>query len=132
MYKNEVFTNLTYLNEERNLLFKNSSNVWLVSRKINLIAIFIIILLNLIGNFLTIFNKYSNKKFLHNPCHVFLLVLTINNSLFLIVYFFEDTLHTYSELYMNDDGYLFTLFNIKDQFETSCKSSMCIFFRFYF
>ena len=38
MYKNEVFTNLTYLNEERNLLFKNSSNVWLVSRKINLIA----------------------------------------------------------------------------------------------
>jgi hypothetical protein len=128
MYRNEVFTNLTYLNEEKNLLFKNSFNVWLVSRKINLIAIFIIILLNLMGNLITIFYKYSNKKFLHKPCHIFLLVLTINNSLFLIVYFFEDTLHTYSELYMNGDGYLFILFNIKDQFEISCKSCMYIYF----
>jgi hypothetical protein len=72
------------------------------SRKINIILTIVIILVGLIGNFLTIF-VFSQKKFKcfrSNSSHIYLMSLAANDSLFLFVHFFEDTIRTLSKFFI--------------------------------
>lgn len=72
------------------------------SRKLNIILTIVIILIGLIGNFLTLF-VFSQKKFKcfrSNSSHIYLMSLAANDSLFLFVHFFEDTIRTLSKFFI--------------------------------
>lgn len=101
------------------------------SRKINIIATLILILFGLIGNSLIVF-VFSKKRFRVNSSNVFLLCLALNDSLFLIIHLFEDTLRTYEEIYTYDSASLnstlllninkfISAINITDQFNLACR-----------
>ena len=93
------------------------------SRKINIYMTSIIIIVGLVGNFLTIF-VFSQKRFRHNSSHVYLLSLAINDSLFLIIHFFEDTIRTYKDVYweyMPTSNQLINALNITDHLEITCR-----------
>jgi len=70
-------------------------------RKVNIFAISLIVFMGLVGHLLTIC-VYSQKKFRQNSNTVYLLVLAINDSLFLIVHFFEDTARTIKDVYSTE------------------------------
>ena len=81
--------NLTedYIEDGRKLLEDTTGFLFTV-RKINLQISLAIILLGLVGNCATIF-IFTQKKYLVNSSHVYFLCLAINDTLFLIVHFFE-------------------------------------------
>jgi hypothetical protein len=62
-----------------------------LSNKINLFATILIVFIGLIGNTLSLI-IYGQSKYRLNSSNVFILVLSIVDSLFLIVHFFEDTI----------------------------------------
>jgi hypothetical protein len=62
------------------------------TQKFNTLLTICIILIGLIGNFITVF-IYGQKKYRKNSSNVFLLCLALNDSLFLVVHFFEDIIH---------------------------------------
>jgi len=62
------------------------------TQKFNTLLTICIIIIGLIGNFITVF-IYGQKKYRKNSSNVLLLCLAINDSLFLVVHFFEDTIH---------------------------------------
>lgn len=64
-----------------------------ISTKINICFTIIITIIGLIGHFLTLF-VYSQKRFRLNSNNIFLFCLAINDSLFLIIHFFEDTIRS--------------------------------------
>jgi len=79
--------NLTYIHEvEESVKFHTKT------QKFNTLLTICIIIIGLIGNFLTVF-IYGQKKYRKNSSNVFLLCLAINDSLFLVVHFFEDIIH---------------------------------------
>lgn len=91
------------------------------SRKINIFASSIAILIGLVGNLLTIF-VFGQKKARINSSHVYLLVLAINDSFFLVIHFFEDTIRTYLDIYKDQaPSCLLSLLNITDHHEATCK-----------
>jgi hypothetical protein len=81
--------NLTqdYIEDSRKILEDTTGFLFRV-RKINLFASFVVILLGLLGNCVTIF-VLAQKKYRVNSSHVYFLCLSINDALFLIVHFFE-------------------------------------------
>jgi len=75
----------------------------LATKKINIFLTFFIVIVGLCGHFLTIL-VYSKKRFRLNSSQIFLLCLAINDSLFLIVHFFEDTNRTIHEAYFSSSS----------------------------
>jgi len=97
----------------------NSDNNLLQSiRKFNIIATVLIITVGLIGNFLTVF-VYSKKKFRLNSNSIYLLFLSVNDSLFLIIHFFEDTIRTINDTY--SDIEIIEYFNFVDKNDFICR-----------
>lgn len=91
------------------------------TKKLNIHLTIIIILIGLIGHFLTIL-VYSKKKFRINSSNIVLLCLAINDSLFLIVHFFEDTIRNIKNVYnLNTNTNL--LINIIDNNSLACSSA---------
>ena len=82
IYKN-IYTNDSDYNKELIEMLK----------KINIFSTIVIVILGLIGHFITV-NVYARKHNRTNAITVYLLCLAVNDSLFLIVHFFEDTLRT--------------------------------------
>jgi hypothetical protein len=64
-----------------------------IANKINIFATIPIICIGLIGNTLSLI-IYSQSKYRLNSSNVFILILSIVDSLFLIVHFFEDTINS--------------------------------------
>lgn len=58
------------------------------TRKINILTVLIIIIVGLVGNFLTIV-VFSQKRFRINSSNVYLLCLAVVDALFLLLHFFE-------------------------------------------
>jgi hypothetical protein len=82
IYKN-IYTNDSDYNKELIEMLK----------KINIFSTIVIVIIGLIGHFITV-NVYARKHNRTNAITVYLLCLAVNDSLFLIVHFFEDTLRT--------------------------------------
>jgi hypothetical protein len=98
---------------------ENSENSLLQSiRKFNIITTVIIITVGLFGNFLIIF-VYSKKKFRLNSNCIYLLFLSANDSLFLIIHFFEDTIRTINDTYSNIQ--IIEYFNFVDKYDLICR-----------
>ena len=72
------------------------------ARKINIYFSTLIIVVGIIGNALALF-VFSQKKFRVNSSSVYLLCLAVSDGLFLLTHFFEDTLRTYIDLYVNEN-----------------------------
>ena len=95
----------TSINEslfDEELRFLKSYSTLELSRKINIFASILFILIGLVGNFFTIF-IFSQKRFRTNSNNIFLLCLSINDSFFLIIHLFEDTFRTYTEMYIHEE-----------------------------
>lgn len=102
------------------------SNLFLEqTRKINIFSILVILLIGLIGNFLTIF-VFAQKRFRTNSSNVYLLCLALVDCVFLILHLFEDTVRTYNDIYTQNDNEtsliheLIKIINITDRFEAAC------------
>lgn len=124
---------------ERNISLYDGELVFLKSyfaleqtRKINIFTTIFFILIGLVGNFLTVF-VFAQKRFRTNSNNVFLLCLAINDSLFLVIHLFEDTIRTYQEIYIYEENsingtselklafdYLIKALNITDKFHLAC------------
>lgn len=96
-------------------------------RQLNVFSTIVFIFIGLIGNFLTIF-VFAHRKFRVNSSNVYLLCLALNDSLFLIIHFFENTVKNYEQMYLpgeeNEETSLdrfVKLINIADQFEFTCR-----------
>lgn len=101
------------------------------SKVINVSVTIFITVFGLCGHFLTIC-VYSKKKYRFNSNSVYLLCLSINDGLFLIVHFFEDTIRTIQSiddnsqksnftLHQNISSSLFDILNIIDSFDSTCR-----------
>ncbi len=96
------------------------------SRKINLLVSIVFLIIGLIGHLLTIF-VFIQKRFRKNSCDVYILCLAINDLLFLIIHFFEDTIRTFKDIVfavnnnLNDLKLLHSL-NLIDNSILSCLS----------
>ena len=112
--------------------------------KLNVFTSALIIIMGIIGNAFTIV-VFSQKRFRLKSPGVFLLCLSISDTLFLITHFFEDTIRTYLYIYSydvdhlpdvcrsktyedkfinmteNDNYKLLELFNITQRFELGCR-----------
>ena len=116
-------TNLTdflelKLNSDYMFTLVESLQLLIASRKINIYATICVILIGLIGNFITMF-IFSQKKFRTNSSHVYLLCLSIIDTFFLVNHFFEDTIRAYISIYFSktDDLFFKTIFRN----ETICR-----------
>jgi hypothetical protein len=104
-----------------------------LSKKINIFCTSIIACFGILGHFLTIC-IYSRKKFKKNSSHVYLYCLAINDSIFLVIHFFEDTVRTFqnvlqqpiSNLNFNSNNkteifkQFFKFLNITDRYSLTC------------
>ena len=102
------------------------SNAFLdLSRKINLFATLVVAFIGLIGHSLIIF-VFGHKRFRTNSSNVFLFCLASNDSLFIIIHLFEDTIRTYKDIYINDSNsedllnQMITFLDITDRFGFIC------------
>jgi ATP-dependent Clp protease ATP-binding subunit ClpA len=90
---------------------KNENHLFIeIAKRINIISSFFIILSGLIGNFIIIF-VFSQKRFRSNSSNVYLFILAINDSLILIVHFFEEIVKNYERLFIHDDNLQINLSN---------------------
>lgn len=103
----------------------SSSQLYEISRKINIFSTLLIVLFGVIGHLITII-VYSRKRFRTNSNHIYLLCLAINDSLFLMIHFLEDTVRTFRDVYITDTysntqiKTLLEFLNITDRFSTAC------------
>lgn len=97
------------------------------SRKINIFTTIFFIAIGLIGNSL-ILVVFGRRRFRKNSSNVFLLCLAFNDSLFLLLHFFENTLRSFKYIYVIGNSnasyltYLVTFLNITDRYEFTCRS----------
>lgn len=70
-----------------------------IARKINIFSSLFILVIGLTGHTFTIV-IFSQKRFRINSNNVFLLCLAVNDSLFLVIHFFEDTIRTFNDVYI--------------------------------
>lgn len=99
------------------------------TRKINIFSSIVLIIFGLIGNSLIIY-VFSKQRFRVNSSNVFLLCLAVNDSFFLVIHFFEDTIRTYEEIFFYDTknstliklsiNNFIQLINVTDKFTVSC------------
>lgn len=103
-----------------------------LSRKINILCTFIIACFGILGHVLTIC-VYSRKKFNKNSSHVYLYCLAINDSIFLVIHFFEDTVRSLQNVFqqpisnlnfsgnkMDNFKQFFKFLNITDKCSLTC------------
>lgn len=89
-------------------------------RKINLYITLVLMVIGTMGHSLTIF-VFLQKRFRKNSSNVYFLCLAINDALFLVTHFFEDSVRTFKDIYLKDSfNELFNLFNITDRFILAC------------
>jgi len=105
-------------------------------REINIFSSGVVIAFGLIGNFIAIF-MFAQKRFRSNSHTVYLLCLACNDSLFLIIHFFENTLKNYNQHYLNNSfqpyghknstnsssmlNSFIMLINIADRYQLACQ-----------
>jgi hypothetical protein len=82
------FSNISILNTNE---IEESENFLTKIQKFNTLFTICIIIIGLIGNFITVI-IYGQKKYRKNSSNVFILCLAINDTLFLVVHFFQDTI----------------------------------------
>ena len=80
----------------------NSSNFLVNTKIINIYLTIIIIVIGLFGNGLAVF-VFAQKRFRLHSSSVYLLCLAISDGLFLLMHFFEDTIRTYIDVYLNGE-----------------------------
>ena len=68
-------------------------------REINIFSSVFVVAFGLIGNFFAIF-MFTQKRFRVNSHNVYLLCLASNDSLFLVIHFFENTVKNYNQHYL--------------------------------
>lgn len=73
-------------------------------RIVNICFTIIIILVGLVGNSLGVF-VFIQRRFRHHSSSIYLLFLCLCDGLFLLVHFFEDTLRTYIDVYLNKSDF---------------------------
>jgi hypothetical protein len=129
---NESFNNLfdSYeLVDDFNLFnidngYINSLNFLNQSRKANLFLTLILITIGLVGHSLTIF-VFSQKRFRHNSSNIYFLCLALNDSAYLIIHLFKDTIRTYNDIYLSETEKKTKSFiqylNLIDQYELTCR-----------
>lgn len=120
----------------------NSIEYYDQTRKVNIFFTIVIILIGLIGNSLAVF-VFVQKKFRLHSSSIYLLSLCFSDGLFLLMHFFEDTLRTYIDVYLNDqtrsvgvecishrkmyltnktvNDSILRVINITDRFEITCR-----------
>ena len=87
------FANISLNNNNTNIKeIAESVEFHTKTQKFNTLLTICIIIIGLIGNFITVF-IYGQKKYRKNSSNVYLLCLALNDSLFLVVHFFEDIIH---------------------------------------
>lgn len=102
-----------------------SSDILDMSRRVNIGAILAVALIGLIGHSLIIL-VFGQKRFRTNTSNVFLLCLAINDSLFLVIHVFEDTIRTYRDVFINETNshYFINLLvmelDLTDKHELAC------------
>lgn len=89
-------------------------------KRVNLFTCFSFVIIGLIGHFLTIF-VFAQKRFRKNSANVYLLFLALNDSYYLFLYFFEETIKNYQHLYpsIRLNKYI-SYFNILDRSIEAC------------
>lgn len=101
-----------------------SNQILLISRNINIYATLIVILIGFIGHLLTIC-VFGQRRFRIKTASVYLFCLAINDSLFLFIHLFEDTLRTFKDIYFDDNENssikIITVLNIIDNYRIACK-----------
>lgn len=113
------------MNDSENLTYEifihdfKSDDALEVSVRINIVATVIVVTIGLIGNSLTIC-VFGNRKFRKNSSHVYLLCLAINDSLFLIIHFFEDTVRTYRKMNEEVESTFIDILNITNRYQHVC------------
>lgn len=121
--------NLNHSNQTLQLNYLNfhmkSNSLLEFSRKLNIFSTLFVVALGLVGHSLIIF-VFGQKRFRTNSSNVFLLCLAINDSLFLIIHLFEDTIRTYKEMYINAENFdlihnrIIQMFNLTDRYAILC------------
>ena len=115
-----------------------ASQLLIHTKIVNIFSTIIIIIIGLIGNSLAVF-VFAQKRFRLHSSSIYLLCLAVSDGIFLLIHFFEDTLRTYIDVYINiesdidpicytshlnhtnnSENLLRTL-NITDQFDFSCR-----------
>ncbi len=85
------FSNISSLSNNSTFEIEESEKFLTKAQKLNIVLTICITTIGLIGNSITVI-IYGQKKYRKNSSNVFILCLAINDSLFLVVHFFEDTL----------------------------------------
>jgi hypothetical protein len=116
----------------------NASRLLINAKQINIFSTIVIIIIGLIGNSLAVF-VFVQKRFRIHSSSIYMLCLAISDGMFLLTHFFEDTLRTYIDVYLNAESdidsacqtngqilatntdSLLRLFNITDRFLYSCR-----------
>lgn len=103
----------------------SSNGLLVLAKTMNIFSAFFIVPIGLIGHFLIIF-VFGQKRFRTNSNNVFLFCLAINDSLFLIIHFFEDSIRNYTDIYINESNknkyfnkFIYSL-NLVDKYEIIC------------
>ena len=141
--------NSTYCDEKI-----NSIKMFDLTRKINIYLSLLIVIIGLLGNSLAVL-VFAQKRFRNHSSSIYLLSLCISDGAFLTIHFFEDTLRTLIDVYLNDQTRsiekeclygknldlttrtvkesIFRLINITDRFDLSCRlvNYLRYFFRFF-
>ena len=90
---------------DNNTTFTESIYFLELSIKVKVIATLIVLVFGLLGHFLTIF-VFSQKRFRLNSSNVFLLCLAINDGLYLIIHFFEETIVATKDVFISLSSHL--------------------------
>ena len=90
-------TNSTILITEE---YMTSLKYVIQAKKIYLFFSFAFILLGLLGHLMTLF-VFAQKRFRIHSSSIYMLCLAISDGMFLLTHFFEDTLRTYIDVYLN-------------------------------
>jgi hypothetical protein len=75
-----------------------------IVRQLNIFVSILIICIGLIGNSLGVF-VFVQKRFRSHSSGIYLLFICLTDGLFLLMHFFEDTLRTFIDVYLNDDTF---------------------------
>jgi hypothetical protein len=92
------------------------------SRNFNIIASLIVTGIGLFGN-LMIVSVFGSSKSRRNSNHVFLLVMAINDTFYLIIHGFENSLRSYIYMKRDELASTFHYINIIDRYEFVCVST---------
>jgi hypothetical protein len=118
------------LNKSNDEYLLKSISVLEKSRQINIFITVLILTFGLVGNVL-IFLVFCQKRFRKNSSNIFLLCLALNDSLFLIIHFFENTIRSVHYVYILGDSSpqngsktfnsFIQIINIMDKSDLSCR-----------